>query len=98
MSLAFPKNRVPGWWLRQGARAAVVSEAPVTRAGETGNVQRSTLNVQVGEMKKVCSWCQAHIEGDPAATRVSHGMCPDCFVKFSAEVCGAPPQIINHKS
>ncbi len=36
-------------------------------------------------MRTVCAWCGCHLLGDPAAARVSHGICEACVVVFEAD-------------
>ena len=35
-------------------------------------------------MKIVCAWCDEHMRGRPADVLVSHGICRDCELRFSA--------------
>lgn len=35
-------------------------------------------------MKTICSYCKKHLRGNPNASIISHGMCPECFRKASA--------------
>ena len=37
------------------------------------------------KMKVVCAWCTVILE-DGSDEKVSHGMCPDCFENWMAEI------------
>lgn len=42
--------------------------------------------------KRVCSWCRPkrRMGGNPFARKVTHGICPECFARTSAEILSHP--------
>lgn len=40
--------------------------------------------------KRICSWCQHRLGGNPFARNVTHGMCKECCKKWRGEVKSLP--------